>query len=300
MQIQDLNKNQIVLLVLLISFVTSIATGIITTSLLQEAPLEVTRNINRIVEKTVETVTIPGTVISTPREKEITTVIIKEEDLIIDSINKNIKSVVRIKEKDAVLLTSSFYGMGLVVSKDGLIAADRKTITPNNAYIATMSDGVELFLIPQGLDKQTNFVLFKAGQLLKVVENMTEPLTASANLAQAVKSSYVFMPAIFSDKEPQLGQTLISLGGEKENSVAVGRIVSLDMKTSGTGSTTVKYISSINTDIASRDLIDGSPVFNLSGDVAGLQLSLDDSKSFTPVSILKKELTTLMDSAKSQ
>ena len=42
----DLNKNQIILLTLLISFVTSIATGIITTSLLQEAPVEVTRNIN--------------------------------------------------------------------------------------------------------------------------------------------------------------------------------------------------------------------------------------------------------------
>src|SRR3989344_6016767 len=111
MQMQDLNKNQIVLLVLLVSFVTSIATGIITTSLLQEAPLEVTRNINRIVEKTVETVTIPGTVVSSPREKEVTTVIVKEEDLIIDSINKNIKSVVRIKEKDGVLLTTSFYGI---------------------------------------------------------------------------------------------------------------------------------------------------------------------------------------------
>jgi uncharacterized membrane-anchored protein YitT (DUF2179 family) len=57
MAMEDLNKNQIVLLTLLVSFVTSIATGIMTTSLLQVAPVEVTRNINRIVEKTIETVT---------------------------------------------------------------------------------------------------------------------------------------------------------------------------------------------------------------------------------------------------
>ena len=81
---EDLNKNQIVLLTLLVSFVTSIATGIITVTLLQEAPIEVTRNINRIVEKTIETVT-PGTVTTT--QKEVTTVVVKEEDLIIDSIN---------------------------------------------------------------------------------------------------------------------------------------------------------------------------------------------------------------------
>lgn len=295
---QDLNKNQIVLLVLLISFVTSIATGIMTASLLQEAPLEVTRNISRIVEKTVETITIPGTVISSPKEKEITTVIVKEEDLIIDSINKNIKSIVRIKERDPVALTASFYGIGLVVSKDGLIAADRKTITANNTYIATMSDGVELILTPQGLDKQTNFILFKAGQSIKVAEDNTEPLTASNNLALAGKNSYIFVPAVFSDKEPQLGQTITSLGGERENSVVVGRVVSLDMKTSGMGTSTAKYLASINTDISTKDLTVGSPAFNLSGDVVGVKLSLDDSKSFTPVSVLKRELGVLIEASK--
>ncbi len=86
---EDLNKNQIVLLTLLVSFVTSIATGIMTASLLQEAPIEVTRNINSIVEKTIETV-VPATP-STP-QKEITTVVVKEEDRVIESINKNVKT----------------------------------------------------------------------------------------------------------------------------------------------------------------------------------------------------------------
>ena len=155
---EDLNKHQIVLLTLLISFVTSIATGIMTVSLLQEAPLEVTRNINRIVEKTIETVT-PATIL-TPQQKEVTTVVVKEEDLIIDSINKNIKSVVRIKEKDSLTNITDFYGIGLVMNKEGFIATDRKTITGSNIYTAVMSDETEFTLTPIGLDKQTNFILF--------------------------------------------------------------------------------------------------------------------------------------------
>src|SRR3989338_7101259 len=219
---EDLNKNQIVLLVLLISFVTSIATGIMTTSLLQEAPLEVTRNINRIVEKTIETVISPSIV--TPGQKEVTTVVVKEEDLIINSIDKNIKSIVRINEKDSVSGTSIFYGIGLVVGKDGKISSDRKVIVSENKYIATMSDETELDLTPLDPEKQTNFILFKA--------NLPE------------KSTYTFSQAVFSDVEPKLGQTVIGLGGKTANAVMVGRVVSLMMKDVSVGTTTAKILTS--------------------------------------------------------
>ena len=273
---EDLNKNQIVLLVLLISFVTSIATGIMTTSLLQEAPLEVTRNINRIVEKTIETVISPSIV--TPGQKEVTTVVVKEEDLIINSIDKNIKSIVRINEKDIVSGLISFYGLGLVMDKNGLIVADRKIITSASTYSVKMSDGKEFPLTPQNIEKQTNFILFR--------------------VVETDKSLYNFVPAIFGDKEPKLGQTLTSLGGETNNSVSVGRVVSLDTKESGTGTTTTKYLASINTDIFTDNLVNGSPVFNLSGDVVGVKLSFDAPKSFTPVSVLKKELGILLEPQK--
>lgn len=279
---EELNKNQIVLLTLLISFVTSIATGIMTTSLLQQAPLEVTRNINRIVEKTIETVT--PTTITTPGQKEITTVVVKEEDLIVDSINKNIKSVVRIRVKDGVLGTESFYGIGLVLTKDGVIAADRKTIVAGNIYTVILSDEKEFPLTIIGLDKQTNFLLFKANQGDKVTD----------------KTAYQFSPALLGDADPKLGQTVIALGGNETNAVSVGRVISLDMKESGVGTSTIKYLSGINTDITTKDLVDGSPAFNLSGDVVGFRLSDDSSKTFIPVSILKKELIVLNDTSKTQ
>jgi len=275
-EMEDLNKNQIVLLTLLVSFVTSIATGIMTVSLLQQAPVEVTRNINRIVEKTIETVTTPGTV-STVTQKEVTTVVVKEEDLIIESINKNLKSIVRIKETDPVLGISSFYGIGLVVDKEGLISVDRKTITLGNIYTATMSDGKEFSLTPIGVSKQTSFLLFSP----KIEKPKDE------------KDAYVFVPAVLGSTEPKLGQTLTSLGGDIANAVAVGRVLSLDMKESGTGTSTVKYLASIETDLSTKDLVSGSPLFNLSGDVVGIKISGDTSKTFVPVALLKKEITTL-------
>jgi hypothetical protein len=54
MEMQDLNKSQLILLALLISFVTSIASAIATVSLLAQAPAPVTQTINRIVQNTVE------------------------------------------------------------------------------------------------------------------------------------------------------------------------------------------------------------------------------------------------------
>jgi len=54
MDVKDLNKTQLILLALLLSFVTSIATGITTVTLMEQAPSSVTVPINRIIKQTVE------------------------------------------------------------------------------------------------------------------------------------------------------------------------------------------------------------------------------------------------------
>lgn len=54
MDIKDLNKPQLILLALLLSFVTSIATGITTVTLMQQAPQSVIQPITKIVRETVE------------------------------------------------------------------------------------------------------------------------------------------------------------------------------------------------------------------------------------------------------
>src|SRR6185295_7245035 len=87
MDIKDLNKSQLLLLAILLSFVTSIATGITTVTLMQQAPDSITVPVNRVIRQTVEKIQqVEG-------KTTMQTVVVKEEDLVVDAISKNQSAV---------------------------------------------------------------------------------------------------------------------------------------------------------------------------------------------------------------
>ncbi len=262
------------------TFVTSIATGIMTFSLLQQAPVEVTHTINQVVEKTIDEVSpattgILSTVTTAPKTVT-TTVVVNEDDQVTSAINKNTQSIVRIEENNPSDGTTNFFGIGVVLTKDGQIAMPRQTVTAGNTYSAILPNGLMLGLNPVGVDKSTMFLLFV-------------PLKQSTTTSQ-------FVPATLASADAQLGQTVIMLGGDTTNAVAVGRVVSLATKNGTVGSTTAPYISAVLTDVSTKDAVIGSPLINLSGEIFGFEPADGMSKSFTSVTVLKRELPTLVQS----
>ncbi len=268
---EDLNKNQIILLTILISFVTSIATGIMTVSLLMEAPVEVTQTINKVVEKTIETVTTPTEIVrETNGKKEVVTVVVSEDDRVVSAIDKNTNSIFRIRARNKGLGVDNFYGIGIVVSKDGLIATDKKPISEVMEYVAINSSGKEIPLVyVQSPDKKSQIGFFLA-----------KP-----------KDKYVFSPSSLAGSDAKLGQSVIAIGGDEVNSVATGKVTTLNTLSV---STTTKIITSIETDLSSKDLVYGGPLLSLSGEVLGISSSdFSSARIFIPSSVLKTEVSLI-------
>jgi len=244
---EDLNKTQLTLLTLLVSFVTSIATGIITVSLLQVAPPGVTQTINRVVEKTIERV-VPAEGGGTQTVKEIT-IVVKEEDLVIDAINKNAKAIVRIRDNALIDGVAPFYGIGFLVSASGYVVSDRSDIlNSGSTYTATLPN--ESFQMKvAAIDEENGLVFFQ------IIKDPKTPLSIN--------------PVNLATKDVQLGQTVIGIEGQKENLVSIGRVASLEH----VGQDSTKTISAVDTDITTKTKVFGGPLVNLSGEVVGMRIS---------------------------
>src|SRR3989344_2292848 len=129
MDIKDLNKSQLILLALLVSFVTSIATGITTVTLLQQAPESVTIPISRVVRETIEKV-VPGDVITKTE-----TVVIKEEDLQVGAIARASKSFWTVNLGAADNPKEAFFAANAIAIGDGsVLALDGRNIYSDKNY----------------------------------------------------------------------------------------------------------------------------------------------------------------------
>lgn len=252
---ENLTKQQLTLLALLVSFVTSIATGIVTVALMERAPKAVTQTINRVIEKTVERVVPVENQKAAVVTKE--TVVVRSDDLAVAAIEKNAKSIVRVKRVEGVgdKRNEILAGLGLVVSRDGLIAVDAGVLAQQfdaygspipRSFLAVFSDGTIVELQYAGTDDANGIALFSA---VPPADGKLKAIPAELGDSDALK----------------LGQTVISIGGETDNAVATGIVANLAQK-----DTPQKPVTAIYTDREAASALSGTVLVNLTGEVVGI------------------------------
>lgn len=275
MNLEQLTKTQIILLALLVSFMTSIATGIVTVSLIEQAPPAVTQTIDRVVERTVERV-VPAEGEGEGEQEVITRevqVVVKENDLIPKAVQKVEGGVVRIYTPGEGGTRGNFLGLGFTVSDDGLVVTDGSLIAPAQNYIVAFSDGT------------------LRGARLKH-GNSTSP-TVLLQLTDTSSGAPVATSAVevANLSTVQLGQTVFTVSGRERNRVAIGIISDIALREGETFD--AGKISLLLTDIDDNVVLFGAPLVDIFGSIIGVYTSASgsgSSASYTPISVVAGQL----------
>ncbi len=172
MNIEELSKSQLILLTILVNFVTSVATGILTVSLLDHAPAFVTQTVNRVVEHTIETVAqaAPAAIIQAPAPSN--------QDLVTAAIGADAARTVAIYAAETGTSTPAV-SIGTYLSKSRAIATAAQDSLPKEALIE-FPDGS---YIPASLAHQGEGIAiygFSDGAVLPKVSSPV--LVAASNL----------------------------------------------------------------------------------------------------------------------
>src|SRR3989344_8176622 len=184
MDFEGLSKSQLVLLTILVNFITSVATGILTVSLLDNAPAYVTQTVNRVVERTMETVSqfVPAAVIATPAPSN--------QDLVTAAIGVDAARLVAIYPAHASTSTPPI-STGTYLSKVRATVTASQDALPNEV-IVDFADGSSL---PASLSKSGHGITIYGFADDAVLPKATAPTLVAA-------------------KDLRLGQTALAIGAD--------------------------------------------------------------------------------------
>jgi len=270
----DLNAQQIVLLCLLVSFVTAVATGITAVTLLDQAPQPVTQTINRIVERSVERVIEPAEEPDEqPVERIVETVVVNQEDLTVDAVAKNAPHLVRIYTLDR-FENKDYAGLGVVVSTAGRVITDTSILVPGAPIVVDYKEG--------------SFAATVTGDTADGVALLDPTDTAGTTFSAA---------SLGDSQSVKLAQTVIAISGNGSNVVATGIVTALntaagavDPSEADADSKPVQALTGIATNISSASAAPGSMLITLKGDIVGLHVGAATGGTYAPVNGLKARI----------
>lgn len=262
----ELNNKQMILLTMFTSFVVTLATVIVTTAMLEEAPQTLTQTVNRVVERTIERV-VTGTstlekqtpVTVTNVTKEVT-VYAKEEDLLVAAVEKNQPRMAQVFFNASSTVPAA---IGFVVSRDGLIACETKSLLGENApkdnYVVTIR-GKNYQAIPMNNQDIKDPVFF-----LKVMS------AAEGETFDAVSFGR--------GGTEKLAQTVVVLGGEDGDAVFKTTLSKLRY-TKQDATSTPSLLTGIETiPMIPEDSL-GGLVVNLDGQAVGIVIRVSDAAKY--------------------
>jgi hypothetical protein len=241
MDIEELNKFQIVLLTLLVSFVTSIATGIVTVTLLAQAPPAVTQTINHVIDRTIETVVPQAT--STKQTTVTQTVVEQEDDLVTSAIASAMQKTGRVFGGTAT--SSPVVGLAAEIAPNVLVTDAALVSTDHLVSIGNVS---AVFTVSQ-----------------------TFPDIGVAVLVPAATSTSLSTPFKVADiAGVKLGETATAILSVTNARVAIGAVSAeyplADVTKKGAATVSVRAVDT-NLDAGG---ITGSPLFDIYGNLIGI------------------------------
>lgn len=284
MEIEQLNKTQIIMLALLVSFVTSLATGIVTVSLMDQAPKSFTQTVNQIVEKTVEKV-VPSPISNMVSSNKETTVIVKDEDVVATAVESFKPMIVSVNSKyvgEDGLAKYNFVGWGIILNNSGLVASDAGFISEGDSYSVSTEDGTRYEAKVLGQNEETGVASI---QILKNKDKDGKDLALNLTTPKRADESKL-----------KIGQTVMSFGGRGVKGVSLGIIGELKMKEVSNASTTSSVLVSIQSNAVPLFSISGGPLINKSGELVGMSTSAQIGERgafYLPVSYVYSEAMKL-------
>lgn len=310
----NLTKTQMVLLVLLTSFVVSLTTGIIITILFNQTPPPITNTISKVIKKTISSIE-RNAATTTLNQKE-SYIIITQEDLIIkiiERVNPSVVSVVATKDLPVIeqFFVNPFEddfkglippellpdvripqfrqkgtekkqissGSGFLISNDGLIATNRHVVEDTKAeYSVIMNNGKHLPARVLSRDKFQDLAILK-------IDGGNYPFISLGN-----------------SDNIKVGQTAIAIGnalGEFQNTVSAGVISGLKRTITASGAVNgpEKLQALIQTDAAINLGNSGGPLLDLQGRAIGINTAIaagaENIGFALPINFLKKDLNDI-------
>lgn len=254
------------LLTLLISFVTSIATGIVTVSLVDQAPPAIAETVNRVIERTIQPATSSQAAATVVTQQK--TVVVKESDLIAQAVTAVSPSIVRIYTADPAKPT--FLALGLVLDSSGRVLTDFSALGENAKLSVALPDGTTVDGTVSERDSSTGFAYITTG-------TSTKPIT--------------WVPATLSAGTPILGESVVTLSGETVARIGNGIVSSVSAASKDAPTV-------IDTSIPESAIMKGSVVFDTDGNVLGVSTDVartSSSSGFTSVSAITKSPSSSLE-----